>query len=54
MNLPRPHYIVDEQGTKVAVILPIEAYERLLEDLKNLASIVDHSNEGNDPAGAEK
>jgi len=31
-------YIVDESGEKTFVVLPIEEYERLLEDVKNLAA----------------
>jgi len=38
-------YLVDEQGTKKAVIVPIEEYEELLEDLHDLAVISERRNE---------
>ena len=36
---PMATYIVDKKGKKTAVILPIEKYEELLEDLEDLAVI---------------
>lgn len=38
-------YIVDEYGKKTFVVLPIEEYERLLEDVKDLAAIAERRNE---------
>jgi len=38
-------YLVDEHGTKKAVIVPIEDYEELLEDLHDLAVISERRNE---------
>ena len=38
-------YLVDEHGTKKAVIVPIEEYEELLEDLHDLAVISERRNE---------
>jgi hypothetical protein len=32
-----PEYVTDSDGNKKAVILPIEEYEELLEDLQDLA-----------------
>ncbi len=32
-------YVVDEKGTRVGVILPIEEYRKLLEELEELESI---------------
>ena len=32
-------YVVDEDGNRTAVMLPIEEYEELLEDLQDLAVI---------------
>lgn len=32
-------YVVDEDGARVGVILPIEDYRKLLEELEELASI---------------
>ena len=28
-----PHFVLDETGTKVAVVLPIDVYEELVEQL---------------------
>lgn len=38
-------YIVDEKGQKTAVILSIEEYEELLEDLHDLVVIAERRNE---------
>lgn len=38
-------YIVDEEGQKTAVVLPIEEYEELLEDLRDLAIIAERRGE---------
>ncbi|MCD6506739.1 hypothetical protein J7M22_08960 [Candidatus Poribacteria bacterium] len=38
-------YIVDEKGQKTAVILPVEEYEELLEDLHDLAIIAERRDE---------
>ena len=32
-------YVVDENGKRVSVILPVEEYERLLEELEELENI---------------
>ena len=32
-------YVVDENGARIGVILPIEAYRKLLEELEELESI---------------
>ncbi len=32
-------YVVDENGARVAVILPVEEYRKLMEDLEELESI---------------
>ena len=34
-----PQYVTDSQGHKTAVILPIEEYDGLLEDLSDLAVV---------------
>lgn len=39
--IPHPQYITDDQGRKIAVILPLEAYTELLEDLSDLAAAAD-------------
>jgi PHD/YefM family antitoxin component YafN of YafNO toxin-antitoxin module len=38
-------YIIDENGQKTAVVLPIEEYEELLADLHDLAIIAERRNE---------
>jgi len=38
-------YIVDENGERTAVVLPIDYYEELLEDVHDLAVIADRREE---------
>ena len=38
-------YVVDENGNRTAVMLPIEEYEELLEDLQDLAVIAQRRDE---------
>jgi len=38
-------YIVDENGKKTAVVLPVDEYEELLEDLHDLAIIAERRDE---------
>ena len=38
-------YVSDESGRRTAVLLPIEDYERLLEDLEDLAAIAERRDE---------
>jgi PHD/YefM family antitoxin component YafN of YafNO toxin-antitoxin module len=38
-------YIVDEKGQKMGVVLPVEEYEELLEDLHDLAIIAERRDE---------
>ena len=45
MEKLRERYIIDEKGKKKAIILPIEEYEELLEDLHNLAIIAERRDE---------
>ena len=40
-SLMKAQYVSDESGRKTAVLLPIEDYERLLEDLHDLAAIAE-------------
>lgn len=42
-------FIVDDNGEKTAVIIPIEDYERLLEDLADLAVIAERRVEPGEP-----
>ena len=41
----KEQYIVDEKGQRTAVIIPIEEYEELLEDLHDLAIIAERRDE---------
>ena len=38
-------YVTDEHGARTAVIIPISAFEELLEDLEDLAAIAARSDE---------
>ncbi len=38
-------YITDAAGNKTAVILPLEEYEELLEDLQDLAALAERRDE---------
>jgi len=38
-------FITDKSGQKISVILPIQEYEELLEDLKDLATVAELKNE---------
>jgi len=38
-------YIVDEQGNKTSVIIPLQYFEELLEDLSDLTALVERRNE---------
>ena len=38
-------YIVDNDGNRVSVILPVEEYQELLEDLEDLAAVAERRDE---------
>jgi hypothetical protein len=38
-------FIVDESGNKISVILPLEDYEELLQDIQDLAVIAERKDE---------
>lgn len=42
-------YVTDESGNKTAVILPIEAFEELLEDMEDLAVMAERREEPSMP-----
>ena len=42
-------FLTNEKGKKTAVVLPIEDYERLREDLDDLAVIAERRDEGTIP-----
>ena len=45
MSATRAQYIVDDQGNKKGVILPVTRYKRLLEDLHDLAVVAERRTE---------
>ena len=49
MNLPRETYLVDERGKKVAVVLSLREYRRLLEDLEDLKLFTERRDEPSEP-----
>ena len=40
-----PQYLTDEHGDRTAVVLPISDYEKLLEDLDDLAVVAERRDE---------
>lgn len=40
-----PQFVVDRQGHRTSVILPVEEYESLLEDLSDLAAVAERRDE---------
>lgn len=45
MAVIRNRFIVDEKGTRVSVVLPVDEYEELLEDLHDLAVVAERRHE---------
>jgi len=45
MAKSQAHYIIDENGEKTAVVLPMEEYEELLEDIHDLAVIAERKDD---------
>jgi len=41
----REHYIVDENGKKTAVVIPVKEFQRLLEDLHDLTVVAERRDE---------
>jgi len=39
------HYIVDDKGKKTGVIIPLKRFERLMEDLHDLAVVAERRDE---------
>ena len=44
MNL-QPNYLTNAQGERIAVQLSIEEYEELLEDIEDMAAIIERQDE---------
>lgn len=40
-----PQFVVDNQGRRTSVLLPVEEYETLLEDLSDLAAVAERRDE---------
>lgn len=45
MEMVQEQYVVDAKGKKLSVILSLERYERLMEDLHDLAKVAERRNE---------
>ncbi len=45
MDTPREQYIVDSEGKRTAVIVPIEQYEKFMADLHDLAVVAERREE---------
>jgi PHD/YefM family antitoxin component YafN of YafNO toxin-antitoxin module len=45
MGKTQAQYIVDEKGERSAVVVPVEEYDELMEDLHDLAVIADRRDE---------
>lgn len=45
MEIAHEQYVIDPKGKKVSVILSLERYERLMEDLHDLAVIAQRRDE---------
>jgi len=45
MAATRNRFIVDEKGNRVSVVLPVDEYEELLEDLRDLAVVAERRHE---------
>jgi PHD/YefM family antitoxin component YafN of YafNO toxin-antitoxin module len=45
MKKIQTQYLTDESGQKIAVVIPLEEYEELLEDLHDIAVIAERRDE---------
>jgi len=45
MEMVQEQYVVDTKGKKLSVILSVERYERLMEDLHDLAIVAERRDE---------
>ncbi len=52
MEMVREQYVVDTKGKRLSVILSLERYERLMEDLHDLAIVAERRDER--PIGFEE
>lgn len=44
-KIQQPQYLVNKEGQKTAVVIPLEEYEEMLEDLHDLAIIAERKDE---------
>lgn len=42
---PTPQYITDDKGNRVSVVLPVDQYQELLDDLEDLAAVAERKGE---------
>ncbi|MBO9482277.1 hypothetical protein [Salinisphaera sp. G21_0] len=42
---PTPQYIIDDKGNRVSVVLPVDQYQELLDDLEDLAAVAERKGE---------
>lgn len=49
MATEKKRFLVDEEGRKTAVVIPLREYEELLEDLADLAVIAERRDEPTEP-----
>lgn len=54
MGKLQTQYLINESGQKTAVVIPLEEYEELLEDLHDLAIIAERRDESTIPFGELK
>ncbi|MCI5066658.1 hypothetical protein MRY87_13130 [bacterium] len=47
--LNKIQFITDEDGNKKSVVIPVEAYEEILEDIQDLVAIAERSGEDSVP-----
>jgi len=45
MRAPKKQFLVDEEGRKTAIVLPVTKYRKLLEDLHDLAVVAERREE---------
>ncbi len=45
MEIAQEQYVIDTKGNKLSVILSLERYERLMEDLHDLAVVAERRDE---------
>jgi hypothetical protein len=39
LTLVKPQYITDENGQKISVILPVDEYERIIQELEDVDDV---------------